>query len=452
MLDTPSVSPSGAIVGMCEIIGKASTELDAFAKLKPLIKSPIMNTDCVWYEVIVEEYVQKDDSKEWKKIFEKKPSDGFRIVDGYGGIFINASHAKKYLTKSTEKNKSVEAISKAKYLMDGPVLSSIEQEVKKWQTSPDGFYMYHVNVGKYIPTTYVSPDKTQFFDDTKQVWTSIDISSKSESFISGIKSVFDKLTQNDLRVTETIVTPMQDIYAHGYVSFPIGNISSNELKIDKGNKFGGLFVSSTGEKTALTSQKRIRAVLAIVGMIVGALLIILNNATIKPSSESDKYEISSFNLTIWPYIWLALAYCLSFFILKFGRTFNRFIRLKQQVNLSKSTIDTVLKRRSDLIPQLKDIVDGAAGHEANLQQAAAELRSKNDDEFTKTIFALGEAYPSLKVSVNFMQLQFELGRTEEKIAMARSFLNDSVLNYNNLRATFVGILYSPFFKKIDREK
>ena len=59
---------------------------------------------------------------------------------------------------------------------------------------------------------------------------------------------------------------------------------------------------------------------------------------------------------------------------------------------------------------------------------------------------------SLKVSVNFMQLQFELGRTEEKIAMARSFLNDSVLNYNNLRATFVGILYSPFFKKIDREK
>ena len=57
MLDTPSVSPSGAIVGMCEIIGKASTELDAFAKLKPLIISLIMNTDCVCYEVIFEEYV-----------------------------------------------------------------------------------------------------------------------------------------------------------------------------------------------------------------------------------------------------------------------------------------------------------------------------------------------------------------------------------------------------------
>ena len=108
-----------------------------------------------------------------------------------------------------------------------------------------------------------------------------------------------------------------------------------------------------------------------------------------------------------------------------------------------------LKRRHDLIPNLVETVKGYAAHEkstfeavtaarANAIQAqeggspAQQAQAENVLSGTlKSLFAVAEAYPDLKANQNFLNLQEELTSTEDRIAYARQFYNDSVLGYNN---------------------
>jgi LemA protein len=137
-------------------------------------------------------------------------------------------------------------------------------------------------------------------------------------------------------------------------------------------------------------------------------------------------------------------------LLKILRTFNRFIRLREQVRLSRSAIDITLKRRAALIPEICDVIAEVTNHEKKVLELVTELRNAQAETASHEILALAEAYPVINSSENFLHLQNELGRTEEKIAMARSFLNDSILAMDNLRATLTGIVFSPLFAKEQR--
>jgi len=127
--------------------------------------------------------------------------------------------------------------------------------------------------------------------------------------------------------------------------------------------------------------------------------------------------------------------------------YNGLIRRRNQIENGWSQIDVQLKRRLDLIPNLVETVKGYAAHEretleAVIQARNAAMQAPNnpqaqahaDNQLTgalKSIFALGEAYPDLKANQNFLQLQEELTATEGRVAYARQFYNDSVLDYNN---------------------
>ena len=455
LIDTPSVTPSGAIIGLCEINGKASTELDERSNLKALTYGPVSGRECVWSSVLVERFERHDKSSSWVKLYEAKTSDGFRIVDRYGGIFVDPKNAKLYLTKSITESESQVEVDKAVAFFRSRNLSPQELDASKWVTSPDGYYMYHPTVGKYIPYTYVSKDRFQYFDDTSQQWLFLYKQSNSEALAESFKDfigALGALSKEQLRVTETLVTPMQDIYAHGVISFPQEYSTNTELVMgEKGKKKSTYYISTSGEESILKDLKLTRIIVLVIGALAsmftaGEIFLVMSSEDIADAP----LEVSNLTKLLIPLTVLAVLFVAGFIVMKLGRTYNRFVRLKQQVEMSSSTIDIVLKRRSSLIPKLKDVIDEASAHEANLQVSLTELRSVSDDQVAKTIFAIGEAYPDLKVSPNFMQLQFELGRTEEKIAMARSFLNDSVLGYNNLRATITGIIYSPFFPKISQ--
>ena len=69
----------------------------------------------------------------------------------------------------------------------------------------------------------------------------------------------------------------------------------------------------------------------------------------------------------------------------------------------------------------------------------------------KSLFAVAEAYPDLKANQNFLNLQEELTSTEDRIAYARQFYNDSVLGYNNNIQTFPGNIIAGMFNFSDRE-
>ena len=119
---------------------------------------------------------------------------------------------------------------------------------------------------------------------------------------------------------------------------------------------------------------------------------------------------------------------------------------RNQVREAWATIDTQLKRRYDLIPNLMETVSGAAKHEKETLNAViaarnsamsatgADARGVAENALSgalKNIFALAENYPNLKANENFLELQRELTDTETKIQASRQFYNTVVMGLNN---------------------
>ena len=141
-------------------------------------------------------------------------------------------------------------------------------------------------------------------------------------------------------------------------------------------------------------------------------------------------------------------------------SFNSLVGLRNRVDNAWSQIDVQLKRRVDLIPNLVETVKGYAKHEKevfeNVTKARAAMmgaggvgdKAKADNMLSgalKSLFAVAENYPQLKANENFMMLQEELSGTESKIAYARQFYNDMVMQFNTSIQTFPGMLFASTF-------
>ncbi len=148
--------------------------------------------------------------------------------------------------------------------------------------------------------------------------------------------------------------------------------------------------------------------------------------------------------------------------------YNGLVRRRNQVDNSWSQIDVQLKRRHDLIPNLVEAVKDymsyeqetltnvtkarAAAIDAGKQGPQAVAQAENALTGTlKSLFAVAENYPDLKANQNVMQLQEELTSTENKIAFARQFYNDSVLTYNNKIQMFPSNLIAGMFNFTTRQ-
>lgn len=140
--------------------------------------------------------------------------------------------------------------------------------------------------------------------------------------------------------------------------------------------------------------------------------------------------------------------------------YNGIITAKLRVSEALSQIDVQLKRRTDLIPNLVETVKGYAKHEKELFEKVTEERAslvsaKGTEEKAKinnqlsstlkSIFAVAEAYPDLKASQNFSELQEEVSDTENKIAYSRQFYNSSVLDYNTKLNLFPNVIIARLF-------
>lgn len=143
-------------------------------------------------------------------------------------------------------------------------------------------------------------------------------------------------------------------------------------------------------------------------------------------------------------------------VLWFIATLNRFVQLRNLIHESWANVDVVLKRRYELIPNLVETVKGYAAHERSaLEQVIAarnralastgRVREQADDERrlvneVNHLLALAEAYPDLKASENYLQLQRELVNTEDRIAAARRFYNANVRENNTLVQQFPSLI------------
>jgi LemA protein len=173
-------------------------------------------------------------------------------------------------------------------------------------------------------------------------------------------------------------------------------------------------------------------------------------------------------------IWVVLGIIILAVLWAIG-AFNSLITKRNRVKEAYSQIDVQLKRRSSLIPNLveavkgyvkheKDVLEGVTKARTSLMQASGPAESaKANDMLTgalKSLFAVAEAYPNLKASDNFKELQEELSDTETKVAAARQFYNTNVLDYNTSLQVFPNSIFAgmfnfapeEFFKASEEEK
>jgi LemA protein len=145
--------------------------------------------------------------------------------------------------------------------------------------------------------------------------------------------------------------------------------------------------------------------------------------------------------------WLIIVLIvLAVLVIAFVVIYNGLVQSRNRVDNSWAQVDVQLKRRYDLIPNLVETVKGYASHERETFERVTQARSAAQaatgpaeaaqaenflTQALRQLFAVAEAYPELRASENFQNLQNELAETENRIAVSRQIYNDTVLTYNN---------------------
>lgn len=158
--------------------------------------------------------------------------------------------------------------------------------------------------------------------------------------------------------------------------------------------------------------------------------------------------------------WALLAVILFAALYSLG-VYNSMISLRNQIAEAWSNIDTELKRRYDLVPNLVEVVRGYAAHEQAVFENVALARAAcvenhgrpSDQEFTENalagalgqVLAVAEAVPDLKADAGFLKLHRELVNTEDRIQAARRFYNGNVREYRIKRESFPSSLVASGF-------
>jgi LemA protein len=157
------------------------------------------------------------------------------------------------------------------------------------------------------------------------------------------------------------------------------------------------------------------------------------------------------------YIILAIVFLLAIYVVS---TYNSLINYRNRVKDGFASIDVLLKRRNDLIPNLVETVKGYATHEKETLAAVISARNSavsaqtphdkmtSSNELTNALghlFAVAESYPDLKANTNFLDLQNSLRDTEDQISNARQTYNDLVLTYKNQLELFPSNIVAGMF-------
>jgi LemA protein len=153
---------------------------------------------------------------------------------------------------------------------------------------------------------------------------------------------------------------------------------------------------------------------------------------------------------VW--VWIVLLAVILLVVFGGIASYNRFVSQRNLVRDAWANIDTELRRRYDLIPNLVETVKGYASHERevfeNVTKARAMATAATGSPAEQAaaegplvaalrqLFAVAENYPDLKANQNFLALQAELSNTEDRLQTARRFYNSNVRDYNRRVQSF----------------
>ena len=252
------------------------------------------------------------------------------------------------------------------------------------------------------------------------------------------------------RITEQVIAAGAPIYLLG-----TANPRTDGPGLEFSGRSGDLLVSTKSEEQVASSSEWS-------ARLCGLGCLLLSAVFVGAATDSLFDEI----------LWWLIAWTVGIeigilFLLTLQRNYNRQVEVKEQAAKAWSLIDVSLQRRTDLLPNLVAVVDQYTDHEQGVQAALAELRSLPQKPATeelpsdatlegaqttdrslksaaKTTVALAEAYPDLKASGVFLDLQLRIADAEESVASARQFYNDAIEVLRTRRSQFPGSLFARF--------
>jgi hypothetical protein len=256
------------------------------------------------------------------------------------------------------------------------------------------------------------------------------------------------------RFTEYALVPGDNLYVLGPAKLR-EEVAAPMIAHDDRSRY--YFISSRSESQIVKGKNR----WAIFLMIVAFLAALAVPVTAICSTE----RIEPLDVFVVYPGWVTLAAAVFSLVVGFFYLmllYKGLLRVRNRLELALSLIEVQLKRRHDLIPQLLECVKVIATHERELQTIVVEARSESKQwgsvgkdvgrEINKgqavvgKLFALAEAYPDLKTAANFSSFMEQLTDTEDRIALARAFYNDSLLALQDRLQTFPDLLVAKWFR------
>jgi LemA protein len=411
--DTPTSTCRGVFVGRNEVVGTA-------APLYEPIVTPFSQTSAVWFSWDLERWQKSGDNHEWVTIEKRSTSAPFWLQDDTGRVLVRPRDADLEPVQTLcEKLDGDFAPPYSRWQLRQWVLVGEDTQERAKSLADDAFSAPPTVDGGWFDST---PDTA-----------------------SAISSLSGKH-----RITEHVIAADAPIYLLG-----TAQPRTDGPGLEFTGTTGDLLVSTKSEAQVASSS-------GWSARLCGLGCLILSAVFVGAATDALVDEI-------W---WFLIAWTLGIevgilFLLTLQRNYNRQVEVKEQAAKAWSLIDVSLQRRTELIPNLVEVVKGYGVHERDVQEAVTELRAVPappptqelpDDAAVegaqstdrglkaaaKTTVALAEAYPDLKASAVYLDLQVRIADAEESVASARQFYNDAIEVLRTRRSQFPGSLFARF--------
>ena len=411
--DTPTSTCRGVFVGRNEVVGQA-------VPLYQPIVTPFTQTPAVWFKWVLERYEKSGDDSEWRTVEARSTAAPFWVQDDTGRVLIRPRDAELEPVQGLcEKLGRNFAPPYSRWQLRQWVLLG-EDVLERQRSMADPSFAE-------LPTV-----DHGWFDTTPD--TANPISSLSGTY----------------RITESAIAAGAPIYLLG-TARPRVDAGGLEFSAEAGD----LLVSTKSEAQVASSS-------GWAARLAGLGCLLLSAVFVGALTDAVFDEIKWFLV-----IWTAGLEIGLLFLITLLRNYNRQVEVKEQAANAWSLIDISLQRRAELLPNLVDVVKGYGEHEHDVQAAVTELRavpappptSKLPTDATlshaettdrgmraaaKTTVALAEAYPDLKASTVYVDLQARIADAEESVASARTFYNKAIEVLRTRRGQFPGSLFARF--------
>ncbi len=401
-LDTPRLATGHVVIGQVEVCGAAASKPGS-----PIVTSPLGGSQCVWWDVFVEEEVGSGKAAKWIPRFRVSTQPWIHIDDGTGPVLTNVPKT-AHVAERTYTSFLETMPARVGYLQLARSASGLRGS-KLYSRIP------------YDEDSLFDPALVQRFEIVDE---GTPLSDQPIAEFAG-----------KWKITERYVELGAQLYVIGSTTY---DNASRGARFEPRQK-RPLFMRLGAEEdyvNGLQWRVRIYAGLLIIAMFFAPAVWLGGN---EPGDRTPHWLAGFVSLGLLSVWW---------FVGRIIRVRNRISATKEQVRSGAGLVDIAIQKRAELIPSLVAVVQAATSHSEEVLTKLLSLRNQraNGDEALNELQALARKHPKLGTAANYQQLHHSLAAVEMDLAVAHGFVVDAEAIHQTRIQTFPDSLIAWFFR------